>query len=366
MPDETTAENVVTAPTALEMVYDELEQTQSALQEIDMLITKNAAELERLAQRNAQVSNYVRQFQTHLDAVPSEVICEGYEALLNTRQRLVALRGRLDKLESDRRNLERLAETQRRLLQIAADQQQPASASPAGPIEQPDIRRIILDEEAVRERIAGKLHAGPIRSLSNLVLQAEICQRLFDANPERTRAELATLRSGATAAFSTIKSAVFEVRPMTLNEVGIIPAVMRYVEALQEANTAEIKLSIIGEERRLPGHVEALTFRGIQELLNDARTCRQATQIWLTLEMAADKLSATVEDDGVGVAGGPALSATGDRGGLKTLQERIELMGGAFQLQGSSGRGARAGFSLPVERAVNDDLKSPIHEIDRK
>ncbi|MCB0015230.1 MAG: hypothetical protein KDE34_25110, partial [Anaerolineales bacterium] len=98
----------------IEDTYKDYEKTQRELKEIDILIKQSAAEVERWAQRNAQVTNDARQLQSNLETVPREYIIEKYDALTNTQQRLFTMRGQLEKLQSDQRNLERLAEFQRR------------------------------------------------------------------------------------------------------------------------------------------------------------------------------------------------------------------------------------------------------------
>lgn len=74
-----------------------------------------------MAQRNAQVTNYTRQLQTNFETLPREDIKEAYEALNDVQQRLFTMRGQLEKLQSDQRNLERLSEFQRRLLELTEE-----------------------------------------------------------------------------------------------------------------------------------------------------------------------------------------------------------------------------------------------------
>lgn len=85
-------------------VLAEYEQVQRELREIDILVKQSAAEVERHAQRNAQVSGYVRQMEPNFETTPRADIKEAYEALLNAQQRLFTMRGQLEKLKSDQRN----------------------------------------------------------------------------------------------------------------------------------------------------------------------------------------------------------------------------------------------------------------------
>ncbi len=349
MPEEAVTGQAATLQALLETTAAQWEQTNSQMQDVETRLAKNVAEFELLMQRNAQVSNYVRQFQTHLDQVPSAEICEGYEALLNTRQRMVALRGQMEQLKSEQRSLARLAETQRRVLQLSSepDGLEPGAQSPT--LSEAALIRLIEDEETVREGLAASIHAGPISSLSNLVLQAELCQRLYEASPEHARAELASLKKSAREAFGSIRRAALKVHPLSLTELGVVPAIRRLIESLQEENGPVIGLTVGGNEQRLPHPVEAVAFRAAHELLNNALAHSDANHIQLLVELSAGRITIVVEDNGAGFAADELLSvAGGTRGGLTILKERAELMGGGLTVQGNAGHGTRAEFSIPA------------------
>jgi two-component system, NarL family, sensor histidine kinase DegS len=331
----------------VEDAYKDYEQTQSDLKEIDVLIKQSAAEVERLAQRNSQVGNYLRQLQANFDTVPREDIKEGYEALINAQQRLFTMRGQLEKLQSDQRNLERLANFQRRLLELSDG----LNALPVrhGRRDQSGVIRVIQTEESARQSLVRKMHDGPASSLSNFILQAEICQRFFDTNPDRARAELNALKSAAAATFGAVKNFIFDLRPMMLDDLGVVPTLRRYVESFQEKTSISVSITVTGLERRLEEHIEVTIFRAVQELLNNAMAHGQATQIQVLIDLDQDRVLAVVEDNGSGFNVDDILSAPNKNAiGLSTLRERIEMLGGELTIQSSLGQGTRAEFSIPV------------------
>lgn len=352
MVDNNGAGEDLTFQAFLEETHKEYEQTQQQLREIDVLIKQSAAEVERLAQRNAQVSNYVRQLQTNFDTIPREDIREGYEAQQNAQQRLFTMRGQLEKLQSDQRNLERLAEFQRRLLDLTEGMGTiPEIRGSRHARDQSNVVRVVQVEESARQSLVRKMHDGPASSLSNFILQAEICQRFFDKNPDRARAELNALKATAATAFETVKDFIFELRPMMLDDLGVVPTLRRYVETLQEKEGPQLSITVTGMERRLEGHIEITVFRAVQELLNNARQHARATQVQVLLDLAQDRLLAVVEDNGSGfnVEEAITVSETSKTIGLSTIRERIEMLGGELNIQSSLGHGTRAEFSIPLE-----------------
>lgn len=343
----------------IEETYNDYEQTQNQLREIDVLIKQSAAEVERLAQRHAQVTNYVRQLQTNFDTVPREDIREGYEAQQNAQQRLFTMRGQLEKLQSDQRNLERLAELQRKILELTGGSQALPRASRsrlAG--DHSSVVRVVQVEESARQSLVRRMHDGPASSLSNFILQAEICQRLFDKNPDRARTELNALKATAATTFESVKDFIFELRPMMLDDLGVVPTLRRYVETLQEKDGPQISITVTGMERRLEGHIEITVFRAVQELLNNARQHANATQVQVLLDLTQERLLAVVEDNGSGFSVDEVLSSAESNRtiGLSTIRERIEMLGGELNIQSNPGHGARAEFSIPLQPDAEADI----------
>lgn len=345
------AENVA-FETFIDEIRKDYEQAQRDLKEIDILINQSAAEVERLAQRNAQVTSYTRQLQTNFETLPREDIKEAYEALSDAQQRLYTMRGQLEKLQSDQRNLERLADFQRRLLEFAGesiDLPDPSNGMGMGVANDHSIVRLIQTEEAVRQSLVRRMHDGAASSLSNFILQAEICQRFFDVNPDRARQELNALKASAASTFSDVKDFIFDLRPMMLDDLGVVPTLRRYVESFAEKNGLPVTITVTGVERRLESHIEVTIFRSVQELLNNSTMHAQASQIQVSLDLAQDKITAVVEDNGRGFNADEALSTNTKTIGLATLRDRIHMLGGKLNIQSRLGQGARIEFSIPIE-----------------
>jgi len=329
----------------------EFGQTQRDLKEIDILIKQSAAEVEKLAQRNAQTTSYIQQLQPNFETTPRQDIKEAYEALSDVQQRLFTMRGQLEKLQSDQRNLERLSEAQRQFLQLTGGttllSTEGSGDSKVVSSEQASIIRVIQTEEAVRQAIVHKMHDHVASAISNFILQAEICQRFFDQNPDRARAELNALKSSAGATFSNVKDFIFDLRPMMLDDLGVVPTLRRYTESFQEKNGISVPITVTGVERRLESHIEVTIFRNVQELLQNALNHAQATQVQVSLDIAQDRIISVVEDNGRGFNADEALNSSRTIG-LSTIRDRTQMLGGELDIQSSLGQGARVEFTIPI------------------
>jgi two-component system sensor histidine kinase DegS len=333
----------------LEDCNKEHERTQRELKEIDLLIQQTTAEVERLAQRNTQVTNRLRQIEAALDTVPREDIREAYTAVLDTQQRLFTMRGQLEKLQSNQRNIARYLDLLHSLLEMTSKAGPEPQIVEEGEPTQPLVVRIIEAQEGERLKLSRQMHDGPAQALTNLILQAEICERLFESDPERARTELANLRNAVAGTFQKVKGLILSLRPMMLDDLGVVPTLRRYVDSFSDNSGVPAQMMITGKERRLESHKEVTIFRIVQELLNNAVEHAHATNVQIALDAGDDRVYVSVEDNGSGFELSDALtSPDADKLGLATMRERVEMLGGQLYFDSGLGRGTKVSFEFPV------------------
>jgi two-component system sensor histidine kinase DegS len=214
---------------------------------------------------------------------------------------------------------------------------------------QQPVVRIIEAQERERHRLSRQIHDGPAQSLTNLVLQAEICERLFDVDAERARTELTSLKESVGSTFKKVRGFIMTLRPMMLDDLGLVPTLRRYVESFADNSGVLAHLTVTGKERRLASYKEVTTFRVIQELLNNAHEHSHASSVQVGLDMGEDDIRASVEDDGDGFELTEALtSPEAEQLGLATMRERVEMLGGQMHFDSDLGQGTKVDFTLPV------------------
>ncbi len=341
----------------LEHLNQEYEQLQSEVKEIDVLIKQSSDEVDKLAQRNAQIANKLRQVEANIDTYPRHDIKNIYTAAQEAQMRLFMMRGQLEQLESKRQNLNRYAQQLQRFLSFSGELDALGisslySTEAAGPTGQGTIVRIIEAQEDERQHLARQMHDGPAQSLTNLILQAEICERLFDTNPHQARVELNNLKNSVTATFQKTRDFIFDLRPMMLDDLGLVPTLKRYVKDFEEKSNISTNLHVMGKDSRLPVHIEVTIFRIIQALLNNVRQHAHASQVQINVDLQLESISASVEDDGSGFNVEEVLASVEQRRtlGIATMMERVEMMGGTLHFDSSIGRGTRVRLNIPLGR----------------
>jgi two-component system sensor histidine kinase DegS len=334
----------------IEETQTELEQTERDLKEIRLMVNQSRSEVDKLTQRNAQVTTHLRQMQGSFETIPRSDIKAAYEAAQDAQQRLFTMRGQLEKLQSDQTNLERLAEHLRKTLEALQGSQGGApGGGGTGPLDgKPMIVRVVEAQEAERQRLSRQIHDGPAQALSNFILQSEIAMRLFEVDPERAKAELASLKSAATTTFQKVRDFIFDLRPMMLDDLGLVPTLKRYVDAFKEKSGIQTTLTVTGTDRRLDSVREVMIFRGLQELLGNVRNHAQASQVRITFDMDDNRARTVVEDNGKGFEVETAFLGPQKTIGLSSLKERMELLGGRLEVESQPGQGTRVVIEVPV------------------
>jgi two-component system sensor histidine kinase DegS len=259
------------------------------------------------------------------------------------------MRGQLEKLQSSQRDTARYLDLLRDTLEITGQAQPAHQASEEGEPAQPLIVRIIETQERERQRLSRQMHDGPAQSLTNLILQAEICERLFDTHPERARAELTNLTSAVASTFQKVRGFILNLRPMMLDDLGVVPTLRRYVDTFSDNSGVVTDLTVTGQERRLASHREVTIFRIVQELLNIAHEYGHASSVQINLDLGDELVRVSVEDNGSGFDLTDELaSPDAERLGLATMRERVEMLEGEIHFDSGLGKGTKVSFELPV------------------
>ena len=338
----------------LEQVKQGWEQGQKELKEVELLIRQSSAEVEKLAQRNTQVATKIHHMEGVLETIPRQDIVEIYSAAQDAQMRLFMMRGQIEQLQGKQEYLDRHAAMLHQVLEAAGQTAIGDDAIVVGSQEAPGIGssivRVINAQESERQHLARRMHDGPAQSLTNLILQAEICERLFDIDPLRARTELSSLKDSVNITFKKVREFIFDLRPMMLDDLGLNATLKRYVQDFQPESGLACNLTATGREQRMPMHTEVTVFRVIQGLLRNVYQHANATTVNIILDVASDSLNVSVEDDGGGFDMAEAMADGRQRRslGIITMMDQVKMLGGEILFDSSPGRGTMVRLHLPI------------------
>lgn len=207
--------------------------------------------------------------------------------------------------------------------------------------------RVIRAQEEERRRVAREIHDGPAQTLANIVLRLEIAEKLLELDPSRAKAELKDLKNLVRANLQDIRRIIFDLRPMALDDLGIVPAISKYLDNFQEAYGISCELRIEGRERRLLPAMEVALFRLVQEGMTNVAKHAQTAKVEISLLYKEERTIARIQDYGKGFEAKTAMDNPGEHFGLVGMRERVEMFSGYFSVQSTIGRGTLIELSIP-------------------
>ncbi len=333
----------------------EIEQLDVEMREIDILVKQTGSEIERLQQRQNEMNTRLREVDANLEAFPRAEIKATYTAAQDAQMRLFMMRSQLEQFQTKQRHLHRYRAQLEKLAMLAAQigaapvHASGGGASDATGLDRQSMVHIIRAQEDERRRLSREMHDGPAQSLTNLILQAEIVERLFATDPDRARGELGNLKTSANGTFQKIRDFIFELRPMMLDDLGLVPTLKRYTQTFETKYHLPIQVNVQGE-RSLSSHIEVTLFRAIQDVLNNVARHAHASHVLVNVDIQSDPVTALVEDDGSGFDVATALETARQSGSssLANLEKRVDMLGGRVQIQSATGRGTKVRIELPT------------------
>jgi len=199
--------------------------------------------------------------------------------------------------------------------------------------------KIIKAQEEERRRVSREIHDGPAQAMANIVFRAEVCERLIDIDMVRAKKELADLREQVRICLKETRKIIFDLRPMTLDDLGLVPTVKRFLDTAKERSGIIWAVRMLGEERRLDSYVEVGLFRTIQEAVNNVEKHAGASVINIVMEFRRDMVTVIIEDNGTGFD--TAENVGSESFGLVGMRERINLLNGQLVIKSIKGTGTK-------------------------
>jgi len=210
--------------------------------------------------------------------------------------------------------------------------------------------RISMAQEEERRRVAREIHDGPAQNLANIVLRLEIAEKLLELDPKQAKNELQDLKVLVRANLQDIRRIIFDLRPMALDDLGIVPALRRFMDNFQATYNIQCEFQITGREKRLLPAMEVAVFRLIQEAMTNVAKHAHSEHVKIELIFKDDITLARIIDFGQGFNVDQALDNPGDHFGLIGMKERVEMFSGQFSIISPSGVGTTVEMTIPSKK----------------
>ena len=331
----------------------ELEQAREQLTEIQLLQQQSSNEVDKLSQREGTIATRVRDMEINLENYTRADIKAFYTAAHEVSLRLFMMRSQVEQLQARQEQIRERQEHLSLILDLLNSlganakpepEPAPASSSPVLPSAEviaaaASLRRVIEAQESERQRVSRYLHDGPAQTFSNLVLRAEICERMIERDVAEAKSELQGLRGVLTTTLQETRRLIFDLRPMILDDIGLIPTLRRYLTEVGRGRGFTPTVRGPENDDGLPSHVRSLLFRLVQDIIAGLATRGALEQVTIDLRVDEPVVELTIDVRGQAQAQdiGPALDEVL---ALDEVRQRLEMLAATTQVNRSGEHGA--------------------------
>lgn len=207
---------------------------------------------------------------------------------------------------------------------------------------------LITSEESERRRIAADIHDGFLQDLSAYFLKAETAKnRLSAADLRGAEACIDEIQQMVRKQIDEVRSYIFEMRPTSLDEIGLGPTLGALVERATTEDGPQGRFVNKTNRDRLPEAIEAILYRTAQEALRNTIKHAGATSFEVVLEREGSAVTLTIRDDGIGID--RPSDENRKSYGIDMMSERVTLAGGSFSIGPAAPSGTLVTAVIPVD-----------------
>ncbi len=214
------------------------------------------------------------------------------------------------------------------------------------------VNKLITAQEDERKRLAADLHDGIIQSLIAIWYRMQRITPSEGSDPQGWFEEITNLTDVLSEQIQEIRRILYDLRPIILDNYGLIPAMESYISTFQEQNGLPTKLIIQGKKGKMDSRMEITFFRILQEALTNVAKHAHATGVKVKLTFSESEATLEIKDNGAGIDN--SAMDTGQpqylkRLGLAGIHERALLLGGSCHIHSGPGEGTRVSVNIPFK-----------------
>ena len=213
--------------------------------------------------------------------------------------------------------------------------------------------RVIEAREEEKTRIARELHDELGQLLTALKMDlSSLCEH-FPANSSELAAKAEEMAAILDQTISSTRRITTDLRPLMLDDLGLADAANWLVDDFAKRSGVICQMQLVGPEalESTSKSVSTTVYRALQESLTNIARHSGATNAWVLLEADDNLVQVEVEDNGRGIA--PADLAKSRSLGLRSMRERVDYLGGAFEVACAPRGGTRITLRVPSRAAVD-------------
>ncbi|MBQ9142247.1 MAG: sensor histidine kinase [Lachnospiraceae bacterium] len=207
-------------------------------------------------------------------------------------------------------------------------------------------KMVLTIQEAERQRIARDLHDTSLQNLTHIVHQLELFGLYMEKDPLRANIELLSIKKGLKSVIDEIRDIIFDLRPMTFDDLGLKETFETFFENLRNTTNFEYILRIESIESK--DQILLLNiYRIVVECIYNSIRHSQGTKIGFMCSMDNNRCNLCIEDNGIGFTK-KDVDNKKNHFGLSVMYERVQMLDGELTFETEPGNGTKIFISIPL------------------
>lgn len=210
---------------------------------------------------------------------------------------------------------------------------------------------LLVAQEEERKRISRELHDGIVQALVAIQYQFELLSREPAGSPPRLLEQITRTQDILEDSIDLVHGFAFELRPPALDNLGLGPTLESFAARFRAANEINVTLNLLAKLDDIPSTERTMLYRVAQEAFNNVSRHADARNLRLSIRDRKNGLRMDITDDGVGM-NVESIVAAHDRGrlGIVGMKERVDMLGGCFQVLSKPGKYTTIRVDVPISR----------------
>ena len=219
-------------------------------------------------------------------------------------------------------------------------------------------RQILTAHEDERKKISRDLHDVLAQTLVGINIRLATLKTEAGINTKKLARNISLTQKLVTKSTAIVTRFARELRPPALDDLGLISSLHSFMRAFTKSTGVQTHLTFFKGVEDLNVAKRTILYRVAQEALTNVGRHACASNVKVTISRQGKTVRMEVADDGRSFKVGQALPTRGVKHlGLLCMRERVEMIGGVFEIESSPGHGTKIIASIPVSKATENKWK---------
>jgi PAS domain S-box-containing protein len=215
-------------------------------------------------------------------------------------------------------------------------------------------RQVLHAQEEERKRISRELHDVIAQTLTGINIRLATLQKDRGRNPKSFDRNITRTQQLVEKSVNIVHEFARELRPAVLDDLGLIPALHSFVKLFSQRTHIHVHLKAFAEVEQLETSRRTVLFRVAQEALTNVARHAKASRAEVSIQKLPDGICMKIKDDGKSFSVDGVFDAKGGkRLGLLGMRERLEMVGGRFDIESVAGKGTTIIAQIPLGKVVS-------------